>query len=223
MDLPVWQALYQELGEKGWTPITVAFDNRGREAARPWIEGARVTYPCLIDEHHLVAELYGMVNVPQAVWIDEEGRIVRPTETAGTTDAFREMDHTNYTIPEDARQSLARVRRAYQDALRDWAQHGAASRFALSSDEVQRRLKTPTADHALATAHFRMGDYLHSRGFAEAAQRHFDDAKRLRPDSWAYKRQAWNLEDPNKSGGPEFWAAVDALGDDYYYEPLDLG
>ena len=29
-------------------------------------------YPCLIDEKHRVGELYNMVNVPTAVWINEE-------------------------------------------------------------------------------------------------------------------------------------------------------
>ena len=35
-------------------------------------------YPNLIDEKHIVAELYNMNNVPMSVWIDERGQIVRP-------------------------------------------------------------------------------------------------------------------------------------------------
>src|SRR2546426_424423 len=99
MDLPVWQALYTELKDKNFVPITVAFDSAGNKAAEPWITMAKPTYPCLIDQRHLVAELYDMVNVPTAVWIDEQGQIVRPSEAAGVTDAFRQMDHTNYSIP----------------------------------------------------------------------------------------------------------------------------
>src|SRR2546427_117513 len=41
----------------------------------PWIDAAKPTYPALIDRDHRLAELYGIVNVPQAVWIDEAGRI----------------------------------------------------------------------------------------------------------------------------------------------------
>jgi hypothetical protein len=41
------------------------------------------------------------------------------------------------------------------------------------------------------------------------------------PESWNYKRQAWALEAPMKAGGPEFWAAVDALGDNKYYPTSD--
>ena len=48
-----------------------------------WARQAPPEYPCLIDAGHVVAELYGMYNVPQAVWIDEQGRIVRPNTKPG--------------------------------------------------------------------------------------------------------------------------------------------
>ena len=221
MDLPVWQALYTELADTNFVPITVALDTRGPEAARPWIEAANPTYPCLIDQWHVVADLYGMVNVPIGVWINEDGVIVRPPETAGSVDAFRRMDRTSFSVPADALAELQGARRGYQDALRDWARNGEKSPYALSADEVRRRLTPVTDDVALAATHFRLGEHLHASGHPQSAQAEFAEAKRLQPESWAYKRQAWNLEDPLKSGGPEFWAAVDALGDDYYYKPTE--
>ncbi|OAI40663.1 hypothetical protein AYO38_05515 [bacterium SCGC AG-212-C10] len=218
----MWQKLYGEVGALGLLPITVAFDVRGAEVARPYIEAAKATYPCLIDRTHRVAELYNMVNVPQAVWIDEEGRIVRPTETAGTGDAFRSMDRTTGAMDPEQREDLAAKRASYLDALRDWAANGAQSRFVLSGDAAVERVKGPTAEHAQASAWFRLGEHLHEQGHEAAAQRAFDEAKRLRPESWAFRRQAWNLEHELKSGGPEFWAAVEALGDEHYYEPFKL-
>ena len=47
------------------------------DAARPFIEAAAPSYVSLIDRDHHLADLYNMVNVPQGVWIDEAGRIVR--------------------------------------------------------------------------------------------------------------------------------------------------
>jgi alkyl hydroperoxide reductase subunit AhpC len=79
----VWQALYEELGDRGFVVIAVAMDSREGDPL-PWIEAAQPTYPTLIDREHRLAELYGIVNVPQAVWIDETGRIVRPAEAAGS-------------------------------------------------------------------------------------------------------------------------------------------
>jgi peroxiredoxin len=74
----VWQKLFTELAGHNFTILAVAFDEP--EAAWPWIEVAASTYPCLIDRNHYVAGLYHMVNVPQATWIDETGRIVRPPD-----------------------------------------------------------------------------------------------------------------------------------------------
>ncbi len=217
----MWQALFEELGPKGFVPIAVAFDSGGNAAAEPWIKAAKPSYPCVIDERHIVAELYDMVNVPTAVWIDERGRIVRPSEAAGSTDAFRKMDHTNFSIPPDALAELQAKRAAYLDALRDWVAKGSASKYALSEDEVLRRMHTPDDANARAAANFRLGQFLFAEGHSGAAQKYFEAAKRLRPESWNYKRQAWALEDPMKAGGPEFWAAVDALGDGKYYPPIE--
>jgi hypothetical protein len=75
------------------------------------------TYPCLIDCDHVVAELYGVVNVPTAVWIDEAGRIVRPPEPAGVSDGFRTMNTTTFEMPAEAAADNKRRRRIYVDAL----------------------------------------------------------------------------------------------------------
>ncbi len=217
----MWQALYTELAPKGFIPITVAFDSAGNQAAEPWIKAANPTYPCLIDRRHIVAELYDMVNVPNAVWIDESGKIVRPSEPAGSSDAFRKMDHTTFAIPADALTELMAKRNAYLNAIRDWVDKGPASKFALNETEAVRRMHTPSEDHVRAAANFRLGEYLAEIGHPKDAQKYFEEAKRLRPESWNYKRQAWALEDPIKAGGPEFWAAVDALGDKKYYPTSD--
>lgn len=219
--MPVWQALYTELGPKGFLPIAVAFDSAGNEATEPWIKAANPTYPCLVDRRHIVAELFDMVNVPNAVWIDENGKIVRPSEPAGTSDAFRKMDRTNFSIPPDALAQLQAKRNAYLNAIRDWVANGPASKFALSEKEVLRRMHTPSDAHVRAAANFRLGEYLVEIGHAQDAQKYFEEAKRLRPESWNYKRQAWALEAPMKAGGPEFWAAVNALGDNKYYPTSD--
>ena len=72
----MWQALFASLKDHGFTVLAVALDQP--EAARPWIAAAAPTYPCLIDRDHHLADLYNLVNVPQALWINEQGRVVRP-------------------------------------------------------------------------------------------------------------------------------------------------
>jgi len=219
----VWQALYEELRDRNFVIISIALDSGGAARTEQWIRAAKPTYPCLIDERHVTAEQYGVVNVSSAVWIDESGRIVRPAETAGASDAFRtQLDRATKQMSADGMAERERVRGAYLRALRDWAASGAGSSYALAEDEARRRLPLPSPEHALAAANFRLGQYLHSRGLADAAAPYLAAAHRLHPESWSYRRQTWELEEPGKAGGPEFWAAVDALGDKPYYSPTIL-
>lgn len=219
MDLPVWQQLYADLKDRNFKLVAVAEESRGAESARPWIEQASPEYLCLIDQEHLVAARYGMVNVPQAVWIDESGRIARPPETAGSTDHFRRMDLATRTMtPEDQKARLA-ARMAYMDAVRDWVRTG---HHALDADAARQALPEVTAEIAEADAHFRLALWLRAAGReAEAADR-FAEAARLHPESWNIWRQAADLEAVGNSGGPAFWARVRALGDRPYYPPPNL-
>ena len=225
--------------------ISVAFDTGGVDAVKDWIRPAAIeipkelqdimgwsaelasraavpTYPCLIDEKHLVAELYNMVNVPSAVWINEEGRIVRPTESAGATDGFRKMNVETFQMPADVALEGIKKRQQYVDALRDWVKNGDASPYALSAEEAGARVQGPTESQAQAAAHFRLGQYLFDQGHTEDAQKAFAEARRLRPESWNYIRQSLELEEVGKASGPEFFAQVQALGDKSYYPPVRL-
>jgi tetratricopeptide (TPR) repeat protein len=216
----VWQALTEELADTNLTIVAVALESRGVDAALPYIEAANPTYPCLVDRQHVVAELFGMVNVPTAVWINEEGRIVRPAEPAGSNDAFRKMDPaTGRLAPEDL-QVLRSERQRYLDGIRDWARHGDKSPWALDEAVVRDRLARPSEEHELARAHFRLGEHLWELGHLNRAQAHFAEAVRLHPESWEYRRQALDLEQQGKSMGQEYWAAVTALGDRHYYPPI---
>jgi hypothetical protein len=180
-------------------------------------------YPCLIDQKHITAELYEFINVPMAVWIDENGRVVRPTEPAGVAeDIVRAMDPKTYHIPKHATDAGKRLRRAYIDAIRDWVGKGDRSEFVLSNDKARRRAVGPSDIDALAMANFRLGEYLLERGHRDEALKSFAEARRLRPESWTFKRQTWELEEPGKSAGPEFFAEVSALGERHYYEPLKM-
>jgi len=217
----VWQSLYEATKDHGFTVLAIALDQP--EAARPWIEVASPGYPCLIDRDHLTAELYNLVNVPQAVWIDEAGRMVRPPETAGSTDGFRAMDRKNFTMPQAALEERQRVKTAYLDAVRDWAVHGASSPYALDAKAVMARLIVPDAAIAEAHAHFRLGQALLRDGQTAEAAAEFAEATRLHPDSWAMWRQTADKDARGLAVGEAFWQRVDALGDRPYYAPVALG
>jgi hypothetical protein len=191
-------------------------------AARPWIEAAKPSYPCLIDNDHRVADLYHMVNVPQAVWIDETGHIVRPTESAGAYEGFRAMDRTTRKVPDEVAAVTSQAKRTYVEAVRDWVVRGGASIHAFSPEAATAHLSLPDDAVAQAHAHFRLGQYLLRRGQAAAARTQFDEARRLHPDSWNIWRQTAAVDERGLAAGPEFWARVDALGSRRYYAPVDM-
>jgi peroxiredoxin len=221
-DLSTWEQLYQELKDQNLVIIAVALDSRGIEAAREWIDKAQPSYPCLIDVDHRVAELYGMVNVPQAVWIGEDGRIRRPTESAGVTDAFRAMNPSTHELPEKAKEELERARSLYLDAIRDWAQNGDDSAFVPDEATARGRVMKVHDDIAMAQACFRLGRFLVAQNHRKEGMRYLREAAELHPDSWSIWRQMADFEEVGKSMGPEFWARVKALGKKKYYEPADI-
>jgi hypothetical protein len=187
----------------------VALDSAGADAAGEFIRAANPAHPSLIDAHYEVARAYNMVNVPTAVWIDEEGRIVRPNEVAFADNRYIEFTKFDMT--------------RYLDAIRDWVRRGAASPYALDPKARRKRLPLPTEDQALAAAFFRLASHLHETDRPERAVPFFKRAQALEPESWCFKRQAWALTDAQKFYGTSFQAEVKALGGRPYYTPLDLG
>jgi peroxiredoxin len=202
-DLSLWQALRAELHPKGLEVVTVALDVGGPDAVSRWIHKANSEHPALIDAAHIVDERLGVVNVPNALWIDEEGIIVRPAEPAWLM-ATAELDEIHRAqLPPDHAAVFELVEQFNIDAtrypamLRDWVEHGAESAFVLSPDDVIARSQPRSMTGSQAAAHFELGQYLHRAGDHEAAVGHWKEAHRLQPDNWTYKRQAWNLEAPD--------------------------
>ena len=229
----MWQELRTELHPKGLEVVAIALDVDA-EAARPSIEEAHADYPSLVDQAHVVDELFGIVNVPNGVWIDEEGMIVRPAEPAHPgrnpfTESFRTIDVSK--LPPDVAEVLVEARKirtdpdAYVAMLRDWVEHGSASRFALDPQEVVRRSRPRGNDEATAAAEFELGQHLHREGDHDAAIPHWREAHRLDPDNWTYKRNAWNFEDPGRQGRTSaydgsWFEDVKKIGAENYYPPL---
>ena len=217
----MWQALYEELGDRGFVVIAVAMDSREGDPL-PWIEAARPTYPTLIDRDHRLAEFYGIVNVPQAVWIDEAGRIVRPAEPAGAYEGFRKTDRATREMPEDAARLTTHAKTTYLDAIRDWVRLGPKSPHALTAAQAREHLPAPREDTARAQAMFRLGQLLIRRGEHEEGERWIHEASRLHPDSWCIWRQGAGVNETGLAALPEFWQRVDALGDARYYARVDM-
>lgn len=226
----MWQELRTELRPQGLEIVTVALDARGAETAGPWIAKAAPEHPSLIDEAHVVDALFGVVNVPSGVWIDEEGMIVRPPEPAHP----RRPAFLDRAVPPDAspaereRTMLVKALHVeaerYVAALRDWVDRGGESRYALSPDEVVLRSRPRAIEEATAAAHFALGQALYARRTQAAAIEHFREAHRLQPANWTYRRDAWSLAGADREAvyGTSWVDEVKREGVENYYPPLRL-
>ena len=228
----MWQGLREELTGSGFELVTVALETRGWAEAARWVEAAQPRHPSLLDDRHLLGELYGVVNVPTGIWIDEQGRLVRPPETAfpgrsafGDQPLPEGVSDRTRDVLEEARK-LNTDGRPYVAALRDWVRRGAASRFALAPDEVLRRLAERSPEASRAGAHFELARHLELAGDSERAVEHFKAAHRLAPRNWTHKRQAWSLVDrrqaPNEVYDTGWLEDVRAAGPETYYPLPDL-
>jgi len=216
----VWQALRTELHPLGVEIVTVSLELSGPEASRSSIEAADPEHPSLLDPTHQLDALFGVVNIPNVIWIDEDGVIVRPAEP-GWPGRTVYPESMKAMLVERARQAaeappsdtpkpnLANVlqggqdRDAYPDAIRDWARNGAASEYAMRPDEVVAASQPRSLEASQAAAHFELANHFWRTSERDASIRHFNECHRLQPDNWTYKRQAWSLVGNERAGGGE--------------------
>lgn len=203
---------------QGLEVVTVSLEMSGPEASRPYIQAAGPEHPSLLDPTHRMDALFGVVNIPNVVWIDEQGTVVRPAEPGWPGGRLVGLKALSEAMPEvgrarnapqrqegrpDLRTTLTsgQDRASYPDAVRDWVAKGADSPYALAPDEVLARSQPRPLAASQAAAHFELARELWRTGCREPALEHFRQSHRLQPDNWTYKRQAWSLVSQERVGG----------------------
>jgi hypothetical protein len=195
--------VHEELEPYGFTVISVALD-RAPEDARPWIQRANPTHPSLIDTRWTLADRYNIVNVPTVVWIDEQGRIVRPNDVFYATDTYRGLTGI------DAARSIDRVR--------NWVRNGDTGLDAIDAHELQ---SVPTHEHQQARAEFALAQHLAQRGREDAAERHFVRAGELAPHDFTIRRGSMPMRGIDPRGPAFIEMLTDWIGaGNAYYHPL---
>lgn len=193
-ELAAWQEIQDELADDGLAIFSVALDARP-EDSRPWIEAADPEYPVVVDTAHVTAERYGITNVPSVVWVDEEGRIVKPPTIAPGDDQFRDFTQIDAAT--------------HHDALRRWVRDGQLPAGAADAPPA----RSPEEQEALAER--RLAAVLHADGHVEAAADHLRRAVALAPWDWTIRRGGIALRGDDPFLGDEFlafWEEWDAAG-----------
>jgi len=206
--------------------VTVSLEMNEPDVSRPFIEAAapsdgHAAHTALLDPTHQMDALFGVVNIPNVIWIDEDGVIVRPAEPgwgpgdhypdwlkgfleerdAATEAKAAEIEATDPELA--ARLRGGQDRDSYADAIRDWAANGADSRFVLPPDQVVASSTERPIDKSAGAAHFELANHFWTNGDRDSAFAHFREAHRLQPDNWTYKRQAWSAVGDEAAGGGE--------------------
>lgn len=140
----------------------------------------------LIDQEHLLSELYAISNVPTVIWIDEQDRIVRPNGVAFSSDMFKE-----FTGVEAG---------PHLESVRSWVRTGTVP---IAAEDARQAVGDLSDDEVRARLHFRVAAHARRNGDDATAQRHFAEAGRLAPSDFTIRRAAMPLTGGNPFG-PEF-------------------
>jgi peroxiredoxin len=188
-ELPAWKQLTEELEPLGLDLVTVALDD-DEDRVRHWTSKAGL--PAVLDPEHRLSDVFGVVNVPSTVWLDEEGRVAKPPTIAPGDDQFKEFTEVDAT--------------RHHEALRKWLSEGVVP------DEPEAR--PDDADVRLARAERRLGAWLHREGRTEAAERHFEGAVALAPLDFSIRRSSMRRrgQDPFGEEFFELWEQWSAAG-----------
>ena len=189
--------------------VSAAQDTGGEAAVGKWYDAAKATFTTLIDVKHTVSSAFQFVNVPTGVWIDEQGRIVRPAEPAWNQNRTYTYDKKNIVTEGEV----------YVAALRDWVANGARSVYALSDEEFARRVQPRSATEMEAEATFKLAVWFQQTGNRDLAAKYFSRAQQLNPDDWNYHRQDWSFT-PDQAG--KKWLDKFQKQPQPYYPKLDI-
>ncbi|MBV9830822.1 MAG: TlpA family protein disulfide reductase [Marmoricola sp.] len=173
-ELPAWAALAEELAPLGLDLVTVALDD-DTERVRHFTEKAGL--PAVLDPDHRLSDVFGVVNVPSTIWLDADGRVVKPPTIAPGDDQFQE-----FTEVEAAR---------HHEALRAWLE-----------GQEPGDVEQPEADDDVraARAERRLAAWLHAHDRPEAARRHYDAAVALAPLDFSIRRSSMRHRGENPFG-----------------------
>jgi hypothetical protein len=177
------------------------------EDPESYIEKANPDHPSLIDTRHRVAELYSIQNVPTAIWIDENQRIVRPNDVVFGNDTFDYLAGLNSS--------------EHRQALRKWVREGDDSDGEHAPGDRTKNMDVPSEKTLQARNEYRLGQWLHQNGYEQRGKQHLDRATELQPDNVTVRRGTMRMRGQNPMGVSFFWMVLERWWKGLrYYNPL---
>lgn len=91
MEIPHFQALYEQYKGKGLEIVGVALDRQGVAVVKPFAEDYGITYPVVIGDQKTTASYGGVRGIPTTFVIDRKGRIVEKYVGYRDKEVFEEV------------------------------------------------------------------------------------------------------------------------------------
>jgi peroxiredoxin len=191
-ELPAWKELAGELEPLGLDLVTVALDD---DTERVKHFTSKAGLPAVLDPDHRLSDVFGVVNVPSTIWLDEEGRVAKPPTIAPGDDQFKEYTEV--------------AAEQHHEALRAWMKGGEVPEASAGTET-----DVPDDDVRAARAERRLASWLHAHDRREAARRHYDTAVSLAPLDFSIRRSSMRHRGENPFGEEffELWEEWSAAG-----------
>lgn len=143
------------------------------------------------------------MNVPSAVWIDEQGRVRRIDE--GTYATTHNMGDFEFG------------RTDYAPMVADWVAKGEDSTYLNPPGAL--KIAARSDDEQRAEAAFQLGNFFKAASDPARAEKYWAMAQSLNADSWNYHRQDWSFT-PDEAGA-NWQKKVETLDGKPYYKPIE--
>jgi len=166
----VWQHWYEQHAPADF--LAVAADTQGADAARPWVERARATFPVAVDTENKLGGVLGYAVVPTGIFIDEKG-------------AVRHVQAGDFSVRDE--NAVARVERFLAGDL-----------DVLEELKVDSDVRLNPLEQELVDAKLRLASELLARGRQSEALAELDRALELDPDNYVIRKQRWNIRNPER-------------------------
>ena len=152
--------------------MSIAVDATGAEAARPWVEQARASFPTAVDQENRLAQIYGYKLIPNGILLDESG-LIRYQKIGGfSVDNAADVDAIQQLLDGSAEQ--------------------------IEADSARSPYQLDATERELIETRMRLGAELLQRGALIQATEEWRAALRRDPENLTIRKQIWMVEHPER-------------------------
>lgn len=163
-------------------------DVQGAEAARPFVEAAKLDFPTVIDAEDILGGYFGFKVIPNGIFLDAQGRI-RLVKSGRFDVANADTVALLEELIAGRSEGAARAGEVKPEEARPGNAKGEAG---------DRSRAIPLLDQDLVANRFQLGTQHYRAGNLEAAFEEWSKALALDPENFIIRKQIWAIAHPER-------------------------